>query len=220
MIFGNRLRESPEISLKRQELQLTREISDRELADREDHAQLKEERNDLVRWQQDLEDDLTKLRYNLLNYIYNFENNTWEPEKQKIIDKDGKLKEIIVPPLLNYNGVAKMTSLVKQYLSRNVMMSNLKEEIIFRMMIELVETIVLDLGMNYDNYDPIKERRNLPENDLNMILKMIKDTVEPTLYRAWNNGERNHLNTINKRIENLSVNQLPQKKSLFGRAGG
>lgn len=222
MIFGQQQQEDPIINIKKQELGLTKNINMIDLADRPDQEYMarKEERDDLTRWQQDLDEDLQKLRYNLMNYTFNFEKQTWGAETQLVIDEDGNEKEVPIPPLLNKFGIAKTTSVVKQYLNRNVMMSNLSLQIINRIMLGFSETLILDLGQNYDNYDPDRIRRHLPENDLKLVLKLLQDTVEPTLYRALDNGERKYLNTTHKHIEAFTDQQQPQKKGLFNRLGG
>ncbi|GAJ15340.1 unnamed protein product, partial [marine sediment metagenome] len=88
--------------------------------------------------------------------------------------------------------------------------SNLSEEIICRTMRGLVTTLVINLGSKYEKYD-------IDFHDLSLIIKVVKDRVEPTLYRAMNNGERSYLNTINKRIEAYSEQQsAPNKKGMLG----
>ena len=49
------------------------------------------------------------------------------------------------------------------------------------------------------------------------ILSLIKNVIEPTFWRAWNNGERKYLTTIHKHIEATNQTTKPQNKnSVFG----
>ena len=203
------------ITLARQELQLKKDSFVADLADRTDQAYEhdKAEREDLTRWQQDLQNILLELEYNLRNYAKSSEG-TWIPKKYWT-KKDGQLIELEIPPLLNRVGLSKMMSIVNLYLNRNVMMSTLTQEIIFRMMRGFAATIIFNLGENFDVYE-------IDQTDLKLIVKMLKDTVETTLYRALNNGERRYLNTINKRIETFADGPAINKQhGMFGsRFGG
>jgi len=156
----------------------------------------REAKADLTRWQQDLADELEELRHDFLGEI--LIENGWK--------SDPKIKI----PLMNKVGAYKLIALVRQYIGRNLMMSNYNEERIFSVMRCLGVTLVTTLGSSYDAYgiNPI---------DLKMVKLMIMDKVEQTHLRALNNGERRYLNTIAKRVEAFTEHTEPQKKKkLFG----
>lgn len=170
--------------------------------------QVKEQQKDLVRWQQDLDDTIEMLRHDLMNEILTEEG--WQREmvcvgmeQDKPIYKENK-------PMINYTGVYRVITLVKRYLSRNFMMSNYDEETIYRVLRRLNQDLVINMGTKYREYD-------VDPADMSLVVKMVMDSVEATLNRALNNGERNHLNTINKRIEAHTDSTNPQQtKGLLG----
>jgi len=197
-IENNKLKTSKDIALMDAALQQPDEAYQRK----------KELNDDLTRWQQDLENDLEVLKYDLMNY-YKDENGQWSPQYYYYTDEKGKKQAVQLPPMTNSLGAVRIINLVKRYLSRNLMMSNLDTPTIYRIMRGLVLTLVLNLGENYEFYE-------IDESNLKLIVKMVKDTIEPTLYRALNNGERSYLNTINRRIEQYVETQQPQRKGIFG----
>jgi len=171
-----------------------REANSAAMVDPSDQTYLyqKEQIQDLTRWQQDLEDDVEALRHDLMN-----ERRT----------KDGwGLAYQDAKPLMTDEGTSKIISFIKRYLSRNLIMSNLDEYIITRIMRGLVTDITIHIAMNYKQYQ-------LDVTDRSLVVRMIKDSIEPTLYRSFNNGERNYLNTINKRIETTNLSEREQKKA-------
>lgn|SRR3990167_4472762 len=169
--------------------------------------QFQQAKSDLTRWQQDLDNTIDELKYNLMNYVHT--DDGWKPDTVVGRDQEGNLVHVPLPPMLNKYGTYKMISIVKQYLNRNTMMSNLQEEQILRMLRRLNEKLVIHLGMSFDIYE-------IDKRDLPIIKKLILDSVEVTLYRAWNNGERKYLNTINKRVEAYADKPKELKKGLFG----
>jgi hypothetical protein len=162
---------------------------------------------DLTKWQQNLEDDLETLRHDFKSE--RLVKGEWVPvEELAGYDKNGEAVYKTVPSLMNDIGIYRVTSIVKRYLTRNVMMSNLSEEIICRIMKGLVTDLVINIGMNWQYYE-------IDYTDLSLIVRMVKDTVEPTLYRCLNNGERTYLNTISKRVEAYNIGTEEKKKGLF-----
>ena len=208
-MFGKQ-KQHPEERMLDKQLDHSKEQSNFQAALMDDagYYERAEQRDDLTRWQQDLKDELDVLRHDLKHEI---KDNRDRWIRELVMNEDGK--EIPMPPMANELGVYRIIALTKRYLNRNVMMSNLNEEIIFRMMRDLVETLVIHLGSKYEQYE-------IDPNDLSLIIKMIKDSVETTLYRSLNNGERNYLNTINRRIETFADRQEPKRKGLFGMFGG
>lgn len=170
---------------------------------------MKEERQDLTRWQQDLEDSISELKHSLMNQVQT--DKGWQTETEIREHADGKYYQVPMRPMVNAIGTYKLISVVKRYLNRNFMMSNLDEETIYRILRRLRTDLVINLGSKYDAYE-------IDPHDLSIIVKMIMDSVEATLYRALKNGERNYLNTINKRVETYNEGGMsqPQKKGIIG----
>ncbi len=177
----------------------------------------KRETADLTRWQQDLSPDLEQLKHDLLRET-EISKGRWEPEidytrplvdvKGEYLTNDGHQLYAPAKSLMNSQGVYTILTLVKRFLNKNFMMPNLSEDIIQRMMRDLVMRTCMTLGSNVEAYE-------IDDINLPIILKMIKDPVEATLYRAWNDGERRHLNTINKRVEALTITDRAEPKRGF-----
>jgi hypothetical protein len=220
-LFGNKERKE-EQRMEKAEAKQKDFIKDREMFaagmdDDETYLAMKEARSDLTRWQQDLDDSIEQLQYDLMNYVKT--DKGWVQDQvligyqqdgkgNLVKGDDGKPVEVWEPmrPMVNKFGVYRIISLVRRYLNRNVMMSNLNDDIILRMLRRLKVDLVLNLGANVKDYE-------MNQKDLSIIVKMIMDPVEATLYRAYNNGERVHLNTINKRVEAFSeASGMPQQK--------
>lgn len=219
-MFG---RQNQEERFRKQEMAfqkgLTREQNASQMVDPNDAPYLyqKEVMQDLTRWQQDLDSDVERLSYDFKN-MYEDENGKWVQTKQTIYekDKDGilKPKTVYSKPMMNDHGIYRVISLTKRYLTRNLMMSNLSEEIICRIMKGIVIDLVIHISFNWQRYE-------MDFSDLSIVVRMIKDSIEPTLYRCWNDGERKYLNTINKRIETMNMSAEEQKKGvLAGVFGG
>ena len=201
-------------AVDKQSLDVQERLGMAEIGTRDDTAYQQErtEREDLTRWQQDLESDLTSLKFNLRSWIKN-DDGDWVAQKEEVFIKGMSVSQSI-KPLMNDRGINTMITTVRRYLTRNMMMSNLNQDIIFRILRTLKVTLVLNIGEKHDVY-------GVEEADLKLIIKMIMDTVEPTLYRALNNGERRYLNTINRRVETFADSAPPQQRQgLKGLRGG
>jgi len=191
--------QDPSIQIARDQIQMNRDVATISTAtDDMVHLQQKENNSDLTRWQQDLTGDLEDLEHDL--------------KREYKVDS----KWVQIPgtkPLLNSYGLHPILNLVKVYFNRNLMMSNLTTDIINRIMNGIVRDLVLHLGANYERY-------NIDFHDLSLIIRLVKDRVEPTLYRCYNNGERAYLNTINKRVEAYSESTNPQAKGFIAQMLG
>ena len=103
-----------------------------------------------------------------------------------------------VKPICNDLLVRKMVTLLRPSMSRNLMMSNYSEERILNRLKSVVLTFIFHLGSNYQIYA-------VSEDDLPYIVQLFKDVIDPTYYRALNNGERRYHGTINKRVETVAT---------------
>ena len=63
------------------------------------YHQLKADKGDLTRWQQDLDDSIEELKHDLMNEVMGEEG--WEPEVEVQYDKDGKSYYVAVAPMIN-----------------------------------------------------------------------------------------------------------------------
>ena len=162
---------------------------------------------DLVKWQQDLEPELIQFQHDLRNEYFDDTQNKWLPKRGM---HKGKIRDM--PPLCNEFCVQKLTSDIRPLLSKNVIMSNFQEERILKILKRTVDVCIIDLGLYRTEYE-------IEYNHISSINSMIKNLVTPASFRALNNGERNHLNTVNRRIESVTGNTDEPKKRMLGLFG-
>ena len=170
---------------------------------------LQESRNDLVRWQQDLPEELERLMHELRNEI--LVDGEWQPKMRFVGYNDqGEATYEAIPPMMNETGIAMTITALRPLISRNLINSNYSEDWILQRLRGTINGFVLDFRNNFYHYQIRKE-------NLQQILSLIKNVIEPTFWRAWNNGERKYLTTIHKHIEATNQTTKPQNKnSVFG----
>lgn len=169
------------------------------------YIHFKEKNEDLMRWQQDLEDELNQLIHRLKNEIRI--DGVWIPR----VDSQGEP----LPPILNEKGISDIFSEICPLMSRNLINSNYTEEQIYQRMRETADSITYLLMQNYEYYD-----MEMNVSRFDSIINQIIDVILPTFLRALNDGERRHQRTINKRVEAYNENLTKDKQSgirgLFG----
>jgi hypothetical protein len=169
-------------------------------------------KTDLLRWQQDLENELVKLRYRLKNY-YQRPDESWVPQliQVKKFDKETgeyKIKEIDAPPILNNLGISMIESELEPLVSRNIINSNLSEERILWILKRTCRSIKNDLVNKYDFY----EINPATPSTLSNIMSLVKNVIIASPYRALNGWNKKIDSTISKRLENIFPNQEEKKK--------
>lgn len=176
-----------------------------------DHAQ-QDQRSDLLKWQQDLDDEQAKLRHRLKGEI-KYQDGTWGPRWIPTGDKNekGEALYMTLPPLANDLFIDYIETQVEPFLSRNLFCSNLKEPQILLMLRNTCDDIAdamadgCDIyGIEFINYD--------------LVMRLIKNVIIPGPFRAMNDGQRRHDRTIAKRIEAFNEKGLGEKpgKNMMG----
>lgn len=209
-LFGN-TPEDPSLKLTRQHINMQRDMAVINAGIQEDIAfnQQAEEREQILKWQQDLSQELENFKHELLREI-NI-NGTWKREQIEVYDsKNNEIKKIDMPPIINRVGVAYVLNTVKRYLNRNTMRSNLSDAIIRRIMKSFGFALALNIAENYDKYElDMSQYHSLNVNS--------RHIVETTLYRALNNGERINERSIIKMIDAQTKNGEDMKtRGIFG----
>lgn len=156
------------------------------------------QQNDLVRWQQDLNDELAQLLHDL--------------RRERQTTNEGWKRPDKLQPLLNDSGVAMVEEQLRPLLSRNMINTNLNEDQIMNMLRFTCRSIRQNLMNNYDEYqmNPLQYRN---------IMRLIKNAIIPTPNRALNNGERVYTRTFNKRVETITPSAIEQPKGVLQRLG-
>lgn len=190
-------RANPELEHARQEMNYGREQNDLSRADSikdEIMLQYQQEREDLIRWQQDLDDEAIQLIHDLKNEI--LVGDQWQPYGE---------------PLMNEAGIRKIISDIRPFLSRNMINCNYSEERVLDMLKRSSTVLSRDLHANYDKYD-------LDFKNIRLILRWVKNVKMSAPHRAMNGWNKELDSRINKRVETFStgLGSEQQKKRLFG----
>lgn len=204
------LRRNPELAAIKaaaeDQKDFTREQTVMENSTLDDQVMLQhqQERSDLIRWQQDLGDDMFDLRMRLKSQE-KF-GDKWE--SVKMLTPEGKT--VNAPPLVNDLGVQIIMQCIAPLMSRNLIQSDFKEDRILLMLRNTMWTIIDNFTDNYQKYDAEFE-------NLDHIMRLIMNTIISAPYRAKDGAERKIGSAMNKRVE--SYHHAPpreEKRKLFG----
>jgi len=159
----------------------------------------KEERDQLTKWQQDLNPELQEFVHKL---------------KKEVKGKDGKWERVLIgevpmKQISTDEGIWEMVMMIEPLLSRNLMMTNYSDEIIQREKRRVASDFILHLKYYWKYYE-------IDPGNLSYLLNLFKSIVYPTFNRALNDGERRHQRSIYKDIFTHGERIEPQKKKLFG----
>lgn len=209
-LFGQNNQERAQKQMFDAELQAGREENAVKYSDVGDDVFFaqKEKTEELTKWQQDLEDEIRKIIHNFKRETIDSDGN-YKPMLEFIRkDEQGRKHYRKVKPLINSIGINMFRTSVEPSVSRNLIMSNYTEERILLNLKRDVINFIQMIGYHHKFY-------GIEKGDMSMIVLMLKKIIEPSYFRAMNNGERSYLNTINKRVEAITYgnpNQQQQRK--------
>ena len=161
-----------------------------------------EERKDLIRWQQDMDEELQKLVFKLKRYYLN-DRNEWVP---KMIMENGKLMR--AKPMCNDLFIEEVVEPnCEPYLSKGSTNSNLTEKSILDGLRNTFNDISSTMANNFDRYD-ISE-----QDQQSNIIRILKNVLTPAAFRSLNGWTKKTDSTIFRRIEqdNMGLQQQPKK---------
>lgn len=190
-----------ESEIVREQLDLQRDGSAYDIAVQGDEAFIAQQqaRSDLIKWQQDLGEDL---KQSIFDLGYTIDKNGWLTQREDM------------KPLMNQKGIKKFISLARPHLSKNLIMSNYTEERILRNLRNTTVDFIMDLGYHHKVYNIVEGP------DMSTIVDMFKRLIEPAHFRSLGAGERNNLNKMHKMVEAYTERQGQEKKgflnSMFG----
>jgi benzoyl-CoA reductase/2-hydroxyglutaryl-CoA dehydratase subunit BcrC/BadD/HgdB len=189
-----------ELEAEKRQINLAREQSSLAASSDPLYAQEQNAKSDLIRWQQELEDGLEILKMRLRNRTKDSEGNWILP--------DGKKQ------LLTEEGICMIESELSPFLgqeAKNLINSNLSEDTILMMLRNTSDTIVDNLADNYDTYvvDPT------PAN-LSHTVRIIKNAIIPTPFRALSGWTKKTDTTGIKRIETFIDSPQDKNKKIMG----
>lgn len=176
-----------QIRVKREENQLANAVSD----DMAGMAE-RESRTDLLRWQQDLQDEVINLKMQLRNMEINETGTKW-------IKKQCRIKNTLqpMPPMLNETGISTLTGIATPLLSRNLINSNMLDEDIRGMLRRTCDTLVNSLAYYGEEWEA-------EFGNYSTIIRTIKNSIIPTAFRAKDGWTKKIDSTISKRFEGYS----------------
>ena len=163
-------------------------------------------KSDLIRWQQQLDEELETIKYTLKNYVKQGEQ--WVP--QQIIINGEKVDS---PQMLTDEGIQAVEAEVRPFMSKNLINSNLDENRIRNTLKFTCKTITRIMGYNYDSYvvDPS------PQN-MSHIRRVIKNNIIPGIFRSVNGWTKKQDNMVSRRVETFNDSQVGQQNA--GKFGG
>jgi len=166
-------------------------------------------KSDLIRWQQELDNELETIKYTLKNYKRT--GDKWE-QNFKIVDGE----KVMAPQLLTDEGIQAIEAEIRPFMSKNIINSNLNENRIVDTLKFTCKTITRIMGYNYDTYvvEPT------PQN-MSHIRRIVKNSMIPGIFRSINGWTKRQDNMVSKRVEtfNDNPNQMNGNKwgGLFGK---
>lgn len=176
-----------------------------------DYAQVESQRNDLLKWQQDLIQDVERLKNRLLSK--ELTEDGWQPKTLLQRTETGQIVEVRIPPLANELFVDYIQTQVEPFVSKNLLNSNFTEERILQILRNTCDDIASAISNSYLFY-------GIEFENFDLIMRLIKNTIIPGPFRALNDGERRHARTISKRVESFNLGrESKEKRSVFGIGG-
>lgn len=167
------------------------------------------QKEDLVRWQQSLGDEMIQLEYDLKRKHYNSETKKWESIKIWAYNEKQELVEVDAPPLCNDFCIQMIKTVARPFMSKNEMMTNYSEERILCKLRSTMKTLIRNIGIKYDYYE-------VDFHDISAIRQTIQNFIMSSPYRALNNGERKYIQSSTRRIETINEGMPLQRKKILG----
>jgi len=142
----------------------------------------KEENQNLVKWQLDIQEELERIEHLLRGHIPGYDdkgNGVW---------KESPIEEQV----FNDRGVREILKILTWYLNKNFILSNFSEEQIDQRVLQFSYALTDFIFLNYEDFG-----LNTPEKMKHypMIIMNIVNTVEAAYNRALHGGERESLRT-------------------------
>ncbi len=180
---------------------------------RNDEAYMQEhkERSDLIRWQQDLDDDLQKLVHKLK--AHHQVNGVWVRQTEKVWDEetDTIIEQYKIPMVNDLFIDQVVIPQCEPFLSRNIFNSNLDETRILTMLKRTMNEIADAMCDGYDVY-------GIEFRNFGIVDNLIRITIIPSPFRSLQGWNKRMDNMAIRRIEsfNESTQSQPQQKGIFG----
>lgn len=198
MMQHNRSEVKHQEAAENRAMNFQREQSTFAVGSAEDNAELmeREQKSDLIKWQQDLEDELMELVYQLKGWKKI--GGEWiKPMKPIPLCNELFINDVVIPQC-------------KSFLSRNFINSNFSEDRLLDNMERTSNDIADNMADGYFVYGIKFE--NYP-----IVTRLIKNLIKASSFRAINGFTKKTDSTIFKRIESSMENaREKEKRGIFG----
>ena len=195
------------------QLDVSRQQSIMDATSRDDQTALieREERSDLLHWQQDLSDEMFELIHTLKNEA--LKDGSWIVKKRNVW-KDGKACEVKIPPLCNDKFIDEVViPQCKPFLNRNLFNTNLTEDFIYNQLKLTMKTIKNAMRDNFEFYD-------ITFTNLDLVLRLIQNFCHPGIFRSLDGWNKKMDSTMFKSIESKGEQMNSKEKKGFLGFGG
>ena len=175
------------------------------------YLELQDRKSDLLRWQQEFDDELRELYNELLSL--QLTKDGYVPKTYKEWDENKKVYVVKeVPPLCSASFAEKLIRIaVKPWQNKSAVNSNLNEKVIIKMLRNTHNDLVGAISDGWGMHG-IKSI-----DDANVICRMFKNLTDPAAYRALNGWTKKTDSSMIKRIETAQQQeQLQQQKGILG----
>lgn len=167
-----------------------------------------ERKVDLIKWQQEF--DPSRLKHALRNEQYIEEDGIWI-KKQEF---DGN-EWIDMPALMTEEGISATENAISSFIgdnAKNLINTSLDEKQIVNILVYSCKDLVHIFQYNYDRYFV----RPTPSN-MTLALRIIKNEIKATPFRALNGFTKRQDNTAIKRVETFAdSSHQNEKRNMFG----
>jgi len=162
-------------------------------------AYVQEQKDNLTKWQQNLEPELQQIMHDL--------------KKEIMVGVDDEGKEIWEPiggkPICTNEFVHRFLTKARPFMTKNLMMSNYSEERILQIIRFALIDLYMDIGYNRTKY-------KVDKGDMDHIIQVFKSYITPTLFRPMQQGERKHISTTSKESLIRTIAETEQKPKKMG----
>jgi len=149
---------------------------------------------ELTKWTLDPYQILMELQHDLRGEIWDIQQSKWVQAGEK---------------LLNDKGINTIIALCKTIINKNAFLSNLNEEEINFIVLDLANDLTISLFVNSDEWELESEK-----GYQNLIIDKVRVYMYLGLKRAWNQGERNFIKSMEQTVRRIDETRQP--KSFFG----
>lgn len=156
--------------------------------------------NILVEWQLNLDKELELLHHQIRGHV---------------IKRDEKGNEYWAEPddeeqrLLNEKGAQEVEKIVRNYLNKNLLLSNYDLKVINQRVSQFAHRLRRFLYLNYEDFGLTTYYK---QKHFEMLVMNIVDMVESAYLRALNGGERESLTSIRQIIQSENFDSRPQQQ--------